>query len=112
MIGSLARSADPSTAQTMHNDILRDLEMEHADEPPMRTIQKFGQRLGLWEGAGEPIENESKPRVLTGEPFLHHGIRHRIRDEFATIHIGFGQHAQRSVPLDVIAEEISSRYVR
>src|ERR1700674_3313366 len=79
-VGALAHRADEPARQAAEQLLEVDLEVQDAVEPAAQFVHQLVERLGLGDGAREPVDDEAPPGVRLPEAVGDHRDHDLVRD--------------------------------
>ena len=102
-----AIGAAPAPAEASEDFVVGDLDQQRGGDLGVLFRQGGVERLGLFGGAREAVEQAAELRVFAVEPIEQHRDRQLVRHQLAALHIALRFHPQLRLVADVFAEHVA-----
>ncbi len=106
--GAAARAGEPA-GDTLHHQIVVDLQLDHRIELHRRTGEHRIEGFGLWRRARKAVKDETPRAIRLRDAGCQHADDDIIGDEFARLHHLLGLKPDRRPGGDLGAEHIAGR---
>ena len=94
---------------TLHDLVLIDLNLQDDVDRLAQVQEHVTQDVRLLHRAGVAVQQEALGRVGRSQTRLHHGVRDRVRNELAAVHVGLRLLADLRALRHVRAEDVTRR---
>ena len=98
--------------QARHQFLLGNPELDHGVQFQAAALEHVVQGLGLFDRAGETVENEPARHVVVVEPVVDQGVGERGRHEIAGVEILLGFQSELGAAGDVLPEQFTGGDLR
>ena len=105
-------TADSSSTEPANHLRLGALEVNHPVQTQLKLPQQLRKRRGLFEIPGVPIQEPTTGGIGLGNPVLNELQHHRIGDQLAGVHEGFGFETGFGPLLERFPQECACRDMR
>ena len=91
----------------LHDLVLVDLDLQDDVDGLAQVQEHVAQDVRLLDGTGVAVQEEALRRIRSRQARLHHGIRDRVRNELAAVHVGLRLLADLRALRHVRAEDVT-----
>ena len=93
----------------LHDLVLVDLDLQDDVNGLAQVQEHVTQDVRLLDGTGVAVQEEALRRIRSSQARLHHGVRDRVRNKLAAVHVGLRLLADLRALRHVRAEDVTRR---